>query len=136
MLLNLLNRKEKLKFLDLALHMINIDGKMTDAEEQLLSMFVAEVGDGIVKEYQYNLSKDLEETIKYFTDSALPVRNITYLNLLFLTMHEPFYNTSQHFFLEDLRKEFNIKETKKKQLMRLVYEQRDFLEKVKRSINE
>ncbi len=136
MLLNLLNRKEKLKFLDLALHMINIDGRMTDAEEQLLSMFVAEVGDGIVKEYQYNLSKDLEETIKYFTDSALPVRNIAYLNLLFLTMHEPFYNTSQHFFLEDLRKEFSIKETKKKQLMRLVYEQRDFLEKVKRSINE
>lgn len=135
MLLSLLNRKEKLKFLDLAMHMVSVDGEPTAFEERLLNMMLAEVGEGIVNEYQFTLSKDLEETVSYFEKSSLPVRNISYLNLLRITMLEDFYNTLEHFFLEDLRHRFGITEIKKRQLMRLVYMERDLKERAKRLVN-
>ena len=135
MLLSLLNRKEKLKFLDLAMHMVAVDGEPTAYEQRILNMMLAEVGDGIVKEYTFSLSKDLEETIKYFDDCSQPVKHICYLNLLRLTMFDDLYNTLEHFFLEDIRQRFLITELKKKQLMRLVYNERDLKERAKRLVN-
>ena len=85
MLLTLLNRKEKLKFLDLVMHMVSVDGKPTEIEQRLLNMMLAEVGDGIVSEYQFALSKDLEETISYFVEESPTVKNIVYLNLVKVT---------------------------------------------------
>jgi hypothetical protein len=135
MLLSLLNRKEKLKFLDLAMHMVSVDGEPTAFEKRLLNMMLAEVGEGIVNEYQFTLSKDLEQTITYFEKASLPVKKICYLNLLRITMLEDFYNTLEHFFLEDLRHRFDITEIKKRQLMRLVYMERDLKERAKRLVN-
>ena len=135
MLLSLLNRKEKLKFLDLAMHMVSIDGEPTEIEQRLLNMMLAEVGDNIVQEYHFSLSLDLEETIKFFQESNPTVKNIVYLNLNKITMNDDFYNTAEHFFLEDIRSRFSINETKKKQLMRLVYNERDLRERAKRVVN-
>lgn len=135
MLLQLLNRKEKLKFLDAALHMINADGQMSTNEMRLLDIYVSEVGDNIRDEYQFKLSQSIEETIKFFEDTSMDVKNIIYLNLLILTMRDEFYNTDQHFFLVDIQKAFNITNKKKLELMRLVYEERDLREKAKRVIS-
>lgn len=134
MLLSLLSRKDKLKFLDLAMHMVSIDGEPTEFEQRLLNIMLAEVGDGIVKEYQFALSKDVNETIQYFEESNLTVKNIVYLNLVKVAMTDEFYNTTEHFFLESIRTKFGINETKKKQLMRLVYQERDLRERAKRAV--
>lgn len=135
MLLSLLNRKEKLKFLDLVMHMVSVDGEPTEIEQRLLNIMLAEVGDGIVSEYHFSLSKDLDETIVYFVEASPTVRNIVYLNMIKVTMFDDFYNTTEHFFLEDIREKFNISDQKKKQLMQIVYLERDLREKAKRVVN-
>ena len=134
MLLSTLNRKEKLKFLDLAMHMVSVDGEPTEIEQRLLNMMLAEVGDGIVQEYHFSLSKDLQETIKFFEKATPQVKRIVYYNLLKVTMTDDFYNTTEHFFLEDIRERFGINELKKKQIMRLVYDERDLRERAKRIV--
>lgn len=135
MLLTLLNRKEKLKFLDLVMHMVSVDGAPTELEQRLLNIMLAEVGDGIVSEYHFALSQDLEETITYFVEASPTIKNIVYLNLVKITMQDDFYNTTEHFFLEGLRERFLISEAKKKQLMQIVYLERDLREKAKRVVN-
>lgn len=135
MLLSLLTRKDKLKFLDLAMHMVSIDGEPTELEQRLLNIMLAEVGDGIVKEYQFALSKDMDETILYFEQSNPTVKNIIFLNLVKVAMSDEFYNTTEHFFLESIRSKFGISETKKQQLMRLVYQERDLRERAKRVVS-
>jgi len=135
MLLSLLTRKEKLKFLDLAMHMVSVDGEPTELEQRLLNMMLAEVGDGIVSEYHFSLSKDLPETIEYFNQASPAVKNIAYLNLLMVAMSDDFYNTLEHFFLENIRENFSIDDTKKKQLMKLVYSERDLRERAKRIVS-
>lgn len=135
MLLSLLNRKEKLKFLDLAMHMVSVDGEPTEIEQRLLNMLLAEVGEGIIQEYHFALSKDLIETIDFFKKNNQTVKNIVYLNLLRVAMSDDFYNTLEHFFLEDIQKKFAIDEVKKKQLMRLVYTERDLRERAKRLVS-
>lgn len=135
MLLSLLNRKEKLKFLDLAMHMVSVDGEPNEIEQRLLNMMLAEVGDNIVQEYHFALSKDLDETMSFFAENNPTVQNIVYLNLLKITMNDDFYNTAEHFFLENIRQKFSIDEMKKKQIMRLVYNERDLRERAKRIVN-
>lgn len=135
MLLTLLNRKEKLKFLDLVMHMVSVDGKPNAIEQRLLNIMLAEVGDGIVSEYHFSLSKDLEETIQYFVEASPTVKNIVYLNLVKVTMFDDFYNTTEHFFLEGLREKLGISDQKKKQLMQIVYMERDLRERAKRVVN-
>ena len=135
MLLSLLTRKEKLKFLDLAMHMVSVDGEPTELEQRLLNMMLAEVGDGIVSEYHFSLSKDLPGTIEFFNQASPAVRNIAYLNLLKVAMSDDFYNTLEHSFLENVREEFKIEDSKKKQLMTLVYSERDLRERAKRIVN-
>ena len=135
MLLSQLSRKEKLKFLDLAMHVVSVDGMPNALEQRLLNMMLAEVGDGIVKEYTFKLSDNLEETITFFKDLNKTVKHIVYLNLLIVIMTDEFYNVMEHDLLEEIKRAFDIKDIKKKQLMRLVYQERDLRERVKRVVS-
>ncbi len=135
MLLSLLNRKEKLKFLDLAMHMVSIDGKPTEFEQRLLNIMLAEVGDGIVSEYTFSLSSNMDQTLKYFEKATATVKHIVYLNLLKVAMNDDFYNTAEHELLEMIRKAFQIGDMKKKQLMNLVFSDRDLRERAKRIVS-
>lgn len=135
MLLSLLSRKEKLKFLDMAMHMVSVDGEPTSVEQRLLNMMLAEVGDGIVQEYHFALSKDLNETMAFFESANKTVKNIVYYNLMKVAMTDDFYNTTEHFFLEEIRERFQIDEAKKKQLMNLVFAERDLRERAKRIVS-
>lgn len=135
MLLQSLNRKEKLKFLDLALQMVSIDGEQSNYEDRILNLMLEEIGDEVASEYTFKLSDDYEKTIVFFEESPITVKNIVFLNLSRLPLFDDLYNTRQHFFLEEIRLRFGITEAKKKQLMRLVYDERDLIEKVKRAVN-
>ena len=136
MFLGLLNRKEKLKFLDLAIYMIDVDGEPTLVEKRLLETIKAELGKEIVDEYTFTRSDDVDVTIQYFTDSNKVVRNIIFLNLSKIMLVDDFYNTSEHILLEKIQKAFQITPEKRRELIKLVYEEKDLREKAKRALED
>ena len=136
MFLGLLNRKEKLKFLDLAIYMIDVDGEPTLVEKRLLETIKAELGKEIVDEYTFTRSDDVDMTIQFFTDSNKVVRNIIFLNLSKIMLVDDFYNTSEHVLLEKIQKAFSITPEKRRELIKLVYEEKDLREKVKRALED
>ena len=68
MFLSLLNKKEMLKFLDLAIYMVDIDGEATDVEKKVLTKMIAEL-DQVKDEYSFRLSDSSENTIKFLLNS-------------------------------------------------------------------
>lgn len=136
MLLSLLSRKEKLKFLDLAVYMVDVDGEPNAVEKRLLEMMLAEVGEGIAKEYTFEGSENIDNTIQFFLDSNKVVRNIVFLNLTKILLVDDLYNTSEHLFLEEIQKRFGISAEKRRQLIKVVYDERDIREKARRVIEE
>lgn len=134
MFLSLLTKKEKLKFLDLAVYMIDIDGKPTEVEKKLISRIYGEIGREIVEEYTFSKSGSIDDTIDYFKDANQAVKNIVFLNLVSISMEDDLYNTLEHLFLERIEKELGITAEKRKDLMQIVYEERDVREKAMRVI--
>lgn len=136
MLLSTLSRKEKLKFLDLALHMVLVDGEASKLEKRLLNMMLAEVGDDIISEYQFKRSDSLEETIQFFDVLSARIQRIIYFNLVKITLSEDIYNTTEHEFLEYVRSRFHIKDAIKKQLVSLVYKEKDLREELNQVVGK
>lgn len=134
MFLSLLTKKEKLKFLDLAVYMIDIDGKPTEVEMKLISRIYGEIGREIVEEYTFSKSDSIDDTIDYFKDANQAVKNIVFLNLVSISMEDDLYNTLEHLFLERIEKELGITAEKRKDLMQIVYDERDVREKAMRVI--
>lgn len=134
MFLSLLTKKEKLKFLDLAVYMIDIDGKPTEIEKKLISRIYGEIGREIVEEYTFSKSDSIDDTIDYFKDANQAVKNIVFLNLVSISMEDDLYNTLEHLFLERIEKELGITAEKRKDLMQIVYDERDVREKAMRVI--
>lgn len=134
MFLSLLTKKEKLKFLDLAVYMIDIDGKPTEVEKKLISRIYGEIGREIVEEYTFSKSDSIDDTIDYFKDANQAVQNIVFLNLVSISMEDDLYNTLEHLFLERIEKELGITAEKRKDLMQIVYDERDVREKAMRVI--
>ncbi len=133
MFLNYLNKKEKLKFLDLAIYMIGIDGQPTEIEKRLLETMIVELED-ISTEYSFERSEDIDTTINFFEESNRVVKKIVYLNLVKISMIEDLYNTSEHLFLEKLQQKFDISAKLRRDLIHILYEERDIKEKAKRII--
>lgn len=134
MFLSLLTKKEKLKFLDLAVYMIDIDGKPTEVEKKLISRIYGEIGREIVEEYTFSKSDSIDDTIDYFKDANQAVKNIVFLNLVSISMEDDLYNTLEHLFLERIENELGITAEKRKDLMQIVYDERDVREKAMRVI--
>ena len=134
MFLSLLTKKEKLKFLHLAVYMIDIDGKPTEVEKKLISRIYGEIGREIVEEYTFSKSDSIDDTIDYFKDANQAVKNIVFLNLVSISMEDDLYNTLEHLFLERIEKELGITAEKRKDLMQIVYDERDVREKAMRVI--
>ncbi len=128
MFLSLLNKKEMLKFLDLAIYMVDIDGEPTEVEKKLLKKMINEL-DPIKDEFTFRLADTVDNTVKFFEETNQVVRNIVYLNLVIITMEDDLYNTKELLFLEDIKKKFNISDEKKRELIGLVYANRDLREK-------
>ena len=133
MLLSLLNKKEMLKFLDLAIYMVDIDGDPTDTEKRILNKMLAEL-DEVKDEYSFRLTDTAENTVKFFIGSNQVVRNIVYLNLISISMQDDLYNTSELLFLEKIQKAFEISAENRRELISIVYAERDLREKAIRII--
>ena len=133
MLLSYLNKKEKLKFLDLAIYMVDIDGEPNEVERRIINKMFGEVAD-IKEEYSFSRTSSIEETISFFKEANPAVKNIVYLNLITISMEDDLYNTSEMLFLESLEKEFEISAEKRRDLMKVVYAERDLREKALRVI--
>ena len=133
MLLNLLNKKEMLKFLDLAIYMVDIDGEPTQYEKTILNRMIAEL-EAVKDEYSFRLTDSVENTIDFFTKSNNVVKNVVYLNLVVISMEDDLYNTSELLFLEKIQKKLGISAEKRRELFSIVYAERDLKEKAKRII--
>lgn len=134
MFLSLLTKKEKLKFLDIAVYMIDIEGKPEAVEKKLISRIYGELGREIVDEYTFSKSDSIDDTIEYFKSTNQAVKNIVFLNLVSMSMEDDLYNTLEHLFLEKIEKELGISAEKRRDLMQIVYDERDVREKAMRVI--
>ncbi len=135
MFLSYLSRKEKLKFLDLAIYMADIDGEPTNIEKRVLTKMFAEVEE-VREEYTFTKSESIDETIEFFVNSNPVVKNIVYLNLVTISMEDDLYNTSELLFLEGLQNKFGISAEKRRDLISIVYAERDLRERASRIIKE
>ena len=135
MFLCYLSRKEKLKFLDLAIYMADIDGEPTNIEKRVLTKMFAEVEE-VREEYTFTKSESIDETIEFFVNSNPVVKNIVYLNLVTISMEDDLYNTSELLFLEGLQNKFGISAEKRRDLISIVYAERDLRERASRIIKE
>ena len=135
MFLSLLNQKETLKFLDLAIYMVDIDGEPTEIEKSILEKMFREVG-YIVNEYSFQYSDSIEETVEFFIHSNPIVKSVVFLNLVKITMIDDLYNTTEHLFLEQLQEKFDITPERRRELMSLVYEERDLRERAARVLKD
>ena len=133
MFLSLLNKKEMLKFLDLAIYMVDIDGEPTQYEKRILTKMMAEL-DQIKDEYSFRLTSSIEETIDFFKSCNKVVKNVVYLNLVIISMEDDLYNTSELLFLEKIQKKLDISAEKRRELISIVYAERDLREKANRII--
>lgn len=133
MFLSLLNKKEMLKFLDLAIYMVDIDGEPTQYEKLILNKMIAEL-DEIKDEYSFRLTDSVENTIDFFAHTNKVVKNVVYLNLVIISMEDDLYNTSELLFLEKIQKKFDISAEKRRELISIVYAERDLREKANRII--
>ena len=133
MFLSLLNKKEMLKFLDLAIYMVDIDGEPTDVEKRVLTKMIAEL-DAVKDEFSFRLADTVENTINFFQSANQVVRNVVYLNLVTISMEDDLYNTSELLFLEKSQKVFEISAEKRRELISIVYAERDLREKAIRII--
>ena len=133
MFLNLLNKKEMLKFLDLAVYMVDIDGEPNEVEKRVLAKMVAEL-DKVKDEYSFRKTESIENTIEFFVNCNQVVKNIVYLNLVIISMEDDLYNTSELLFLEEVQKRFNISNDKRREIISIVYDERDIRERASRII--
>ena len=135
MLLNLLNKKEMLKFLDLAIYMVDIDGEPTEIEKKILQKIFREVGH-VVEEYSFEFSSSIEETIDFFVGCNRVVKNIVFLNLVTITLTDDLYNTTEHLFLEHLQEKLGITPERRRELMAIAYDERDLRERAARILKQ
>lgn len=135
MFLSLLNQKETLKFLDLAIYMVDIDGEATDIEKSILEKMFREVG-YVVSDYSFQYSDSIEETVEFFVNSNRVVKNVVFLNLVKITLTDDLYNTTEHLFLEQIQEKFDITPERRRELMSLAYEERDLRERTARILKE
>ena len=135
MFLSLLNQKETLKFLDLAIYMVDIDGEPTEIEKSILEKMFREVGH-VVTEYSFKFSDSIEETVNFFVNSNRVVKNIVFLNLVKITLTDDLYNTTEHLFLEQIQEKFDITPERRRQLMAIAYDERDLRERAARILKE
>ena len=63
MFLSLLNKKEKLKFLDLAIYMVDIDGEPNETEKRVLTKMMAEIEE-VKDEYSFEMTDSNEYSIR------------------------------------------------------------------------
>ena len=90
--------------------------------------------DEVKDEYSFRLTDSVENTIDFFAHTNKVVKNVVYLNLVIISMEDDLYNTSELLFLEKIQKKLDISAEKRRELISVVYAERDIREKAIRII--
>ena len=134
MLLNLLSKDEKHKFLDLLVRVINIDGPTSDTEKLIIEKLRYEMGEEALK-YHYS-NAPIEKLIDYFAQKPTATKNLVFYNIINASLADEFYSVEEHLVIERLQEAFQISAKKRTEIMKTVYAERDLREKAKRVISE
>ena len=134
MLLSLLTREEKKYFIDLLNRVVLVDGKATETEQKIFNRLKYELGESF---NSYKLSTlSIDKLINYFAKKNDSTKRLVYMNVVALTLNDELYSVEEHLLIEKIQEAFGINEKKKKELMKLVYAERDLRENAKRLISE
>ncbi|MBO7086078.1 MAG: hypothetical protein J6W25_03075 [Bacilli bacterium] len=134
MLLSLLTREEKKYFIDLLNRVVLVDGKATETEQKIFNRLKYELGESF---NSYKLSTlSIDKLINYFAKKNDSTKRLVYMNVVALTLNDELYSVEEHLLIEKIQEAFGISEKKKKELMKLVYAERDLRENAKRLISE
>ena len=134
MLLSLLSREEKKYFIDLLNRVVLVDGKATETEQKIFNRLKYELGESF---NSYKLSTlSIDKLINYFAKKNDSTKRLVYMNVVALTLNDELYSVEEHLLIEKIQEAFGINEKKKKELMKLVYAERDLRENAKRLISE
>jgi hypothetical protein len=134
MLLSLLTKEEKWYFIDLLTKLIAADGDPSAQDEVTLKRLKYEMGDDGLRYRKSSMS--LEKLIEYFSAKTKTTKNLVLMNLVGASLYDEFYSVEEHFLIEQIQESFGISNKTKKELTRLVYQERDLREKIKRVISE
>lgn len=135
MMLSLLNQKETLKFVDLAFYMVKIDDKPESLQHDILELIFREIG-FVVSEYSFEKSDSIEATLDFFANANQVVKSTVYLNLVKISLVNDLYNTTEHQFLVMVQEKLGISPARRRELMSLAYDERDFRERVQRVLKD
>ena len=134
MLLSLLSREEKRYFIDLLNRVVLVDGKASETEQKIFNRLKYELGESF---NSYKLSTlSIDKLINYFAKKNDSTKRLVYMNVVALTLNDELYSVEEHLLIEKIQEAFGINEKKKKELMKLVYAERDLRENAKRLISE
>lgn len=134
MLLNLLSKEEKIKFLDLVIKVITTDGDVSETEKLIISKFKNEMGEDVLKFHASN--NQLEKLVEYFSTKPSTTKNLVYYNLISASLSDEFYSVEEHFTIASIQEKLGISNKKRTELIKAVYAERDMREKVKRVITD
>lgn len=134
MLLNLLTKEEKHRFMDLLLNVISVDGPTSETEKKIIDRLKYEMGEDALR-YR-STQVPLEKLIEYFSSKPQTTKNLVFYNLLSASLSDEFYSVEEHIVIAQIQEGFNISQKKKNELIKAVYLERDIKEKVKRVISE
>ena len=134
MLLNLLSKDEKYKFLDLLVNVITIDGPTSETEKKIIEKLRYEMGEEALK-YHFNNSS-IDKLIDYFAQKPTATKNLVFYNLINASLADEFYSVEEHLVIEKIQEAFQISAKKRTEIIKTVYAERDLREKAKRVICE
>ncbi len=127
MLLDLLTKKEKHLFLDVATYMTSADGEILESESLEIRLMTNEMGTD-AKDYK---TGDVQNAIEVLGDSSVKVQRLVLLNVIIISLSDDFYHTEEHLVVEQLLEAWGISAKKKAELFKLVYNYKDLREKAK-----
>lgn len=134
MLLSLLSREEKRYFIDLLNRVVLVDGKASETEQKIFNRLKYELGESF---NSYKLSTlSIDKLISYFAKKNDSTKRLVYMNIVALSLNDELYSVEEHLLIEKIQEAFGINEKKKKELMKVVYAERDLRENAKRLISE
>lgn len=125
MFLNLLNKKEKENFIELAYHaMLSCGGTINESEINMFNAFKVET-----ELTNYELKNiGVDELIRGFNNSTKKIKKAIIVELLAVLLVDKEFNKNEENFIYKIAKEWNIRAVEVKRMTRWVEDFNDLLE--------
>lgn len=104
MFLQVMNKEEKEKFLELVYKVANIDGEFAEEEQEIIDSYKAELGIPVIPE-----SSDIEGLLKYFSDKASEIKKIVLFEIIGLINADDKIDVNEKMVLEKMQDVFGLK---------------------------